>query len=245
MVMPETFEATLVQAQAISPRVRHLVFERADGAPFVYEAGQWVSLVLPLLDEKGRPLRRSYSLASRADGSARFECVVTQVDGGVGSTWLTQAPLGARLEVKGPQGRFTRPPQEAAPSLYVATGTGVAPFRGMLRDAVAAGSTTPLWLLFGVRTPADALFREEFEALAAQHPWLRVHLSLSRPPAGWAGRVGYVQEHVAALFAELERAHGPAQAYVCGVKKMLFAVRDVLKTELGVERQRLHLETYD
>jgi CDP-4-dehydro-6-deoxyglucose reductase, E3 len=241
---PETFEVSLVAARTVTPRVRELVFERVDGRPFAFRSGQWVSLVLPVLDAKGKPVRRSYSVASVPNGSARFELVVTRVDGGAGSTWLHEAAVGSKLEAKGPQGGFTHGGVEAGPSLFIATGTGVAPFRGMVHDALAAGGTAPLWVLFGVRTPEDALYRAEFEALERAHPRLRFMLSMSRPPADWSGRSGYVQTHVLELWNEL-KAFGTPHAYVCGVKKMLLEVRDVLKTQGGAERQQLHLESYD
>lgn len=234
--------ARLVAGRMLTPRVRELVLERVDGAPFRFEPGQWVSLRLPLLDDHHRPLRRSYSLASVPDGTGRFELVVSRVEGGRSSQWLHEAPEGTQLEVKGPQGQFLFAP-EPSPSLLVATGTGVAPFRGMVRLALAAGGDEPLWLLAGFRTLDEALYREELEALSRGHPRFRLELSLSRPGQGWGGRTGYVQGHVAELWRELSR-FGRAQAYVCGVKKMLGEVREVLRGQLGVERQRVHLESY-
>jgi ferredoxin-NADP reductase len=225
--------------------VRHLTFERVDGRPFDFAAGQWVQLILPLTDEKGRSLRRSYSIASAPMGGPRFELAVTKVDGGPGSTWLHALDVGAAVDVKGPAGTFTRPLDPAAPSLFIATGTGVAPFRGMIHDALAKGHTEPLWLLFGVRTPEEYLFRDELEALAAKHPCLRLEPSLSRPPPSWSGRTGYVQTHVKALWSELAERHPGARAYICGVKKMLTAAREVLRVELGVDRKQVHLEAYD
>jgi CDP-4-dehydro-6-deoxyglucose reductase len=244
-LVPETFSTRLVEARMLGPRVRHLVFARADDTPFHFEAGQWVQLILPLTDEKGRALRRSYSIASAPTGTSRFELAVTKVDGGPGSTWLHGLEPGATVDVKGPAGTFTRPLESAAPSLFIATGTGVAPFRGMIHHALAAGRTEPLWLLFGVRTPEEYLFRDELEALAAKHPWLRLEPSLSRPPDGWTGRTGYVQTHVKPLWTELTAQHGSARAYICGVKKMLTAAREVLRVELGVDRKQVHLEAYD
>ena len=240
---PETFEATLVAARLVTPRVRELLFERVDGQPFLHRAGQWVSLVLPVLDEKGRPLRRAYSLSSVPAAGVRFELVVTRVDDGAGSTFLHEVPVGTRLEVKGPQGTFTRD-VEAGPSLFVATGTGVAPFRGMVHEALASGRSEPLWVLFGVRSLDDALFADELEALARQHPQFRFLLTLSRPGPGWVGRSGYVQGHVLPLWQELA-AFGTPHVYVCGVKKMLLEVREVLKTQGGAQRAQLHLESYD
>ena len=241
--MPETFEAALVDARLVTPRVRELVFERMDGKPFTFRSGQWVRLVLPVKDEKDRPLRRAYSVASVPSTSSRFEVIVTRVDDGRASPWLHDMPVGEKLEVKGPQGMFHRGPT-AGPSLFVATGTGVAPFRGMIHDALQAGGETPLWVLFGVRSVADALYREEFEALERQHPRLRFMLSMSRPPPEWKGRRGYLQTHVLELWKELA-LQGRPEAYVCGVKKMLLEVREVLRAQGFAERQQLHLESYD
>jgi ferredoxin-NADP reductase len=243
--MAETFSAKLLRARLLTPRVRELVFERVDGRPFEFKAGQWVSVRFPFLDERQRPVRRSYSLASVPDGSSRFELIVTRVDAGPGSTWLHGAQEGEVLEMKGPQGLFLLA-DAPAPSLLVATGTGIAPLRGMVHQALTRGGGEPLWVLFGVRTLADALYRDELEALAAAHPRLRLELTLSRPAEGWVGRRGYVQEHVEALWSSLVGAEPGAlpHAYVCGVKKMLTEVREVLRVKLGVERQRVHLESY-
>lgn len=244
-LVPETFPARLVESRPLGPRVRHLTFERTDGKPFDFQAGQWVQVVLPLTDEKGRALRRSYSIASPPLGSARFELAVTKVEGGPGSTFLTGAPVGLTLDVKGPAGTFVRPLADPKASLFIATGTGVAPFRSMIHDALAAGRTEPLWLLFGVRTPEELLFGDELEALARQHACLRVLPSLSRPPPEWTGLAGYVQTHVKAVWQELTASQPDAKAYICGVKKMLTASREVLRVELGVERRQVHLEAYD
>jgi ferredoxin-NADP reductase len=242
--MPETFTVSLVGDRRVTSRVRELRFERVDRRPFTFQAGQWVSLVAPLVDPKGRPVRRSYSISSVPTVSATgFELVVTRVEGGLMSNFLHELPVGATLEVKGPQGSFVRHLLPAHPALFVATGTGIAPFRGMVAEALAAGRTEPLWVLFGVRTLDDGLYLEEFQALARHHPFVRLELSLSQPAADWQGRRGYVQTQVRELWTELARLGAP-EAYICGVMKMLTEVRAVLKGELAVERSRLHAESY-
>jgi CDP-4-dehydro-6-deoxyglucose reductase len=240
--LPPTFDARLVRARPLSSSVRELVFERADGAPFVFDPGQWVSLVLPLPEGE---LRRAYSIASAPDGSPRFELAVTHVRTGPGSTYLHTLEPGATLRAVGPQGFFTRPLESAGPSLFVATGTGVVPFRSMIRAAIAAGSKAPVWLLFGVRHEEDILWREELEALAAGAPHVRVEVTLSQPGGGWKGRRGYVQAHVEELWVELSRVCATPHAYVCGLEKMVGSVRDVLRKQLGAARQQVHSERYD
>jgi ferredoxin-NADP reductase len=245
MIPSEAFPARLVAARSLAPAVRELSFERDDGRPFAFDAGQWVNLVLPLPGGEGK---RAYSIASPPDpGARRFDLAVTRVEGGPGSTLLHDLPLGSTLRAIGPQGLFTRAPDEPAPSLFVATGTGLSPLRSMIRAALAAGATTPLWLLFGARHEADILYREELAALAAAHPNVRYEVTLSRPAPGWPGRSGYVQAHLPEICTALRALGGELapRAYVCGLDRMVSSVRDHLRGEQGYERKRVHTERYD
>jgi ferredoxin-NADP reductase len=243
MPPPPTFDVRLIRERTLSPQVRELGFERVDGAPFAFQAGQWVSLVLPLAEGEAR---RAYSIASHPDGSPGFEVAVTKVEGGPGSTYLHELPVGATVRAIGPQGFFTRPRAAGHPSLFVGTGTGVTPLRSMIKDALLAGETAPMTLLFGVRHEADQLYREELEALAAQHPNFRAYYSMSRPGPGWSGLTGYVQTHAESFWRELEtRGPGAPHLYVCGLERMVGAVRDLLRKQMGVDRKQVHSERYD
>jgi ferredoxin-NADP reductase len=240
----ETFAVRLVEAARASERVRLMTFEREGGEAFHFQAGQWVSLRFPLKDKKGHPLQRAYSIASPPKGTPRFELAVTHVDAGPGSEYLHAMKPGAVLEARGPQGTFVRPLKAPAPALFVATGTGLAPFRAMVHAAIAAGRTERMWVLFGVRTPQDILWEDELRALEKTHPFFRLEVTLSRPPPEWTGRRGHVQEHVRALWGELSALSPPPDVWMCGVKKMVLEVRDVFRKELGLERARVHVESY-
>lgn len=246
MPLPPTFAAKLVSARMLTPSVRELVFERSDGAAMIYDAGQWVSLALPMEEMPGGELRRAYSIASAPDGSPRFEVAVTRVTGGPGSTILHAMPLGTEIPVIGPQGFFTRPMEKTGPSLFVGTGTGFTPMRSMLRHALAAGEKRAMWVLVGNRTQEDILYRDELDALARAHSNVRVEYTLSRAAEGWSGRRGYVQTHVKELWEELvARGEGAGHVYVCGLQRMVGAVRDLLRKEMGLAREQVHSERYD
>lgn len=238
MPAPPTFEARLVARRLIAPAVAELTFERADGTPVTFDAGQWINLVLP---GEGKELRRAYSVASAPDGTHRFQLAITLVENGPGSTYLHTTPIGTLVRAVGPQGFFTRSAHAGAPSLFVATGTGLTPFRSMLLEAKI---TAPTVLVFGARTEADLLYRDELEAIAAKNPLFSLETTLSRGHEGWAGRRGYVQTHVQELWARLT-PHGDPHAYICGLEKMVSAVRALLREELHVPRQQVHSERYD
>ena len=235
----ETFKARIVSARMLAPSVRELVLDR--GAPFAFEAGQWVNLHVPAME------KRAYSIASppgHGSGGTSFDLAVTLVEGGPVSTYLHSASIGTEIEVSGPQGFFAR--EKTGPGLYIGTGTGVAPLRSMIKDALAKGETRPMWLLFGVRTEGDVLYREELDALAKAHSNVRVFYTLSRGADSWTGLRGYVQTHTEKLFRELEAlGEGPPHAYICGLHRMVGAVRDLLRKSMSVPRQQVHSERYD
>lgn len=236
----EPFEARLVACRPLSPSVRELVFERVDGAPMRFHPGQWVNLFFTI---DGEEVKRAYSIASAPSVSPSFEISVTKVSTGPVSTRLHTLEPGAIVRAVGPSGLFTRDPKDDAPALFVGTGTGVTPLRSMFRSALAEGSNVPLALLLGVRTEADILYREEFEALAARHPNFRFEVTLSRGSDAWLGKRGYVQNWLKELHGGLasERAH----VFVCGLDHMIKAVREVCKSDLHLDRKHIHQERYD
>lgn len=241
MPRAEPFDIRLVASRALAPGVRELHFERVDGAAMEFEPGQWVNLLFSKADEP--ELKRAYSIASPPDGTSGFRLAVTLVPGGPASSRLHALREGETLRAIGPNGFFTRAGDDPSPALYVATGTGLAPLRSMLLAAVAARSTAPQVLLFGTRHEEDILYRDEL----AEIPGLRYEVTLSRGDASWSGRRGYVQTHVRELYGALAAAPSvaPPHVYICGLDRMVSAVRDVVRDELGVPRKQVHGERYD
>ena len=231
MPPPPTFEARLVRARPVTGHVRELTFERVDGQPMAFDAGQWVNAVLPVAIGATEDITRSYSIASPPDGTARFEIAFTRVKDGPGSTWLYTLEPGVGLPLIEPQGLFTRPASKGHPSLIVATGKGVTP--------------SPLWLVLGARREQELVYRDELEALAKANDFVRFVPTLSRPDAPWDGRRGYVQAHVRELWDELASLGAAPHAYVCGLERMVSSVRELLRKDMAVARQQVHSERYD
>jgi CDP-4-dehydro-6-deoxyglucose reductase, E3 len=246
-VLPPTFDAEVVQTRELSPSVREIRFARADGEVFAFEPGQWVSLVLSSPDGE---VRRAYSVASPPRGDPSFDVAVNRVASGRASGLLHALERGDVVRAIGPQGFFTRaggPAGEPAPaSLFIGTGTGVAPLRSMIHAAASSDPGVPLWLLFGGREEHDLLYRDELAALASRSPNVRIEQTLSRGSGSWTGRRGYVQAHARELYEELARTTSVApHVYICGLERMVGAVRTLFRQDLGLPRQRVHSERYD
>jgi CDP-4-dehydro-6-deoxyglucose reductase len=239
--MPSPRTVELLVTQPLSPTVKMLRFRVLDGAPLAFVAGQWLNF--DVTTPHG-VVRRAYSIATAPTGGQPdcFEIAVTRVDsGGSASLALHALQPGARLEVDGPHGFFTREDTRPLSALFVGTGTGVCPLRAMVQDELQAGNGPRLALLFGCRSQADILWGDELGEWARQHPRFSLHVTLSRPSPGWAGLEGYVQRHLRELIDPAARP----QVYVCGLTKMVTEVRRVLKDELGYDRRMIHSERYD
>jgi NAD(P)H-flavin reductase len=146
---------------------------------------------------------------------------------------------GDTIEMKGPLGYFVlRNP--ARDSLFVATGTGIAPIRSILQSSLPHPPAAQLTLLFGARYPGTVLYRAEFETLAALWPGFRFWPTVTRPDATWTGRTGRIQQHLLEAIGDRR----DIDVYICGLKEMVDDVRAVLKC-VGFDRKQIIVEKYD
>lgn len=228
-------QARLVESHLIAPDVKHFTFDVPEVEQLPYLPGQFVSFSR---DFDGKKVTRAYSTASGPNGN-RFELCLNRVQDGIFSPWLFLLEPGGTVDMKGPLGYFTwkHPVRD---SILVATGTGIAPFRGMLTAYLGAGGDRRITLVYGVRYEESLLYREEFEAMERAYPNFRFVPTLSRPDDGWTGGRGHVQSHVLEVLGERR----DMDVYICGLKLMVDDVRARLK-ELGVDRKQIVFEKYD
>lgn len=219
----------LIESAPLSPRALHLAF----CAPFRHEAGQYVALHATV---RGEPMTRYYSIASppREDGLIEF-CV----DGaGRFGSLLGRLRAGDEVLCSEPAGTM-RVLKAAGPSVYVATGTGVAPLRAILRAQFDADPRAEAALVQGARHVADLYYRDEFESLAQRHPGFRYLPTLTAGDREWRGRRG----RVAACLDEAVAGRDGVTAYVCGHPEMVADVRRRLALA-GVADDRQCFERY-
>lgn len=224
----------LTDSRLISRNTRLLRFVRSDGGSFSFRPGEFVSLHLP--DENGEIFKRSYSIATIADNPAAadtLELVASFVENGRATRWFWQAQPGAEIAFAGPHGQLVWPEAPPKRVLLIATGTGVAPYRSMLKQmqpALAQG--VQVEVLFGVRDAADAFFVDDFRQQAASFANFRFSLCVSRGEiAGselsradvFAGRVN---QRLQALNPQADQD----LVYLCGNPAMVDDVFEQLKT---------------
>lgn len=215
---------------------------RVPGLPvFHFKPGQFVTFDLPIHEKKNRRWR-SYSIASAPNGSNEFELVISYNPQGLGTNYLwKKTQVGSSVTFKGPAGVFTLPEKLDIDICFVATGTGIAPFRSMLLDLINhPRAIKNMDLVFGTRYLKDVLYRSELEKFPTEIPGFHFHLTLSREKfSGNSLRHGYVHPVYEELFADKR----PALFYLCGWREMIDEAKQRILA-MGYDRKAIHVELY-
>lgn len=240
--MPTTwYNGHVKHIEPVSPHVRRFWVEMPELHRFDFTAGQFITMDLPIGDKRLQRWR-SYSIASAPDGSNVLELCIVRSSEGAGTRYLFEeiAP-GATLKFKGPDGGFVLPAQIDKDLVLIGTGTGVAPFRSMIRDLINSGRPhRKVHLIFGTRDEAGILYRDEFEALARETDWFRYEVALSRQ-SDWPGHKG----HVHGIYMEQYQAvRSDVDFYLCGWSNMIDEAVANLMLKLGYDRSQIHYELY-
>jgi ferredoxin-NADP reductase len=235
----QKLKARLVGWKELAPEVHQMDFEVPDMAEFKFTPGQFISVVDQV---NGKEKTRAYSIASPRDGN-RFSLCLNRVPDGAISHMMFRLKVGDTISIHEPLGYFTlRHPGRRI--VFVATGTGIAPFRSILQDHLPR-MQPHITMLFGTRHEAGLLYRAEMEQFEREHSSFRYLPSLTRPPEGWGGRTGRVQAHLdEALALRMPEDKDDTDVYICGLKEMVDDVRAELKKR-GFDRKQIIYEKYD
>ena len=217
-----------------SPRVRRFFLETGR---FEFVPGQFVVLTHPELPEGEN--QRSYSIASVDSKQNELELCIVLNERGVMTPWLFSKNEGDLLNISAAQGTFNlKNDGNSGPVVFIATGTGVAPFRSMIQETLNQGKSD-VHLVFGNRVEQDILYREYWENLQKQNSNFHFYPVLSREHANNC-HFGYVH----GVYELILRDQTDARIYVCGWKDMCVQARENLKS-LGFNRKQYAFEQYD
>lgn len=203
-----------------------------DGA-FAYQPGQYLDVLLA----DGQ--RRSYSMACPG-GGGQVELHVRHLPGGLFTDRVFgELCAGHALALEGPGGDFYLRAGDS-PVILLASGTGFAPVKALVEQAIAAGNTRPFHLYWGGRRAADLYMDALCRQWAAALPWLRYTPVLSEADAHWQGRTGFVHRAVLDDYADLS-AH---EVYACGAPAMVAAARADLQAQRGLDAANFHADAF-
>jgi ferredoxin-NAD(P)+ reductase (naphthalene dioxygenase ferredoxin-specific) len=230
-------EVTGVEAATHDIRIVRLAIRA--GGPFDFSAGQYASVIF----DKDRLPPRDFSMANRPGGDT-LEFHIRLMAGGAVTPYVANTlKPGERVRVVGPYGNAFYRPRHAGPILAIAGGSGLAPIKSTVEEALARGAKQPIHLYFGVRAERDLYLEDHLRALAAKHANLKVTPVLSEPDGPTERRTGFLSEAIGKDFPTAKGGLDGYKAYLAGPPIMVETCTRVLK-HAGLARQNCHADAF-
>lgn len=232
---PVTVSSRVARITKASDDVAVLALEHDAGVTMPYRAGQYLDVLLA----NGK--RRSYSMATPARAGS-IELHVRHMPGGLFTDHVFGALReGDVLDLEGPGGSFWLRDGEA-PVVLLASGTGFAPVKAIIEQAIADGLSRPMTLYWGGRTRRDLYLDGLCRDWSATLPWLHYVpvLSAAGELDQWQGRRGFVHQAVMQDLPDLSQH----QVYACGAPAMVEAARTDFTGRCGLPQQAFFADAF-
>lgn len=220
------FTAKVIAVHQLTHDVRQIDLRLVEPPEIRFKAGQFVSFDVP--DPRtGRTVTRPYSIVSPPSSTQTISLLLNLVPHGPGSTYLFGLREGDETSFAGPAGNFYLREDPTRDLLFVATGTGIAPFRSMLLANAECPVPSRATLFWGLRSQRDLYYQDELARLSRDLPGNLHVVTLSRPEPGWEGPSGRVTTLVEREIHDVKRL----AVYLCGNSGMIVEVTRIIQAK--------------
>mgnify|MGYP001194772945 CR=1 FL=1 len=213
--------------------IRRVALEGISGSPLVFTAGQYASLTFDALPA------RDYSMANLPNDPILEFHIRRMTDGWVSNFVREALMIGDEVRVEGPYGSSWLRDSHRGSILALAGGSGIAPIKSIVEQALSVGINQDIYLYFGVRDERDLYLAEHFQTLAAKQNNLTFTPVLSEPSYDTKRRTGFLHQVINSDFTGLD----DAKAYLAGPPPMVEAANKVLQT-LGIRAEDIHADAF-
>lgn len=231
----QTISSKLLRVEKLTNDVFHYEFDFG-GLDVDFKAGQF--MMLKVDDGKEPPVNRSYSIASAPIDKDHFALCVKLIEEGRGSEYLRGLEPGDTAEFLGPVGHFVLKENDKS-IVMVGTGTGLAPFMGMIETLFDRGFEQNVTLLFGVRHDSDLFYLDRLKEWEETHDNFKTIITLSRPEDSWEGEEGRVTDH----FEKMELDPENTDVYICGNGNMVIDIKKMAEAK-GLDKKSIAFEQF-
>ncbi len=233
----KTLPSRICEKNKLAEDVVQLFLRLPKNQTFQFLPGQYLNILLE--GDK----HRSFSIANTPEVAADkgVELHIRLVSQGLYTPHIfADADVKDIVRFQGPFGTYFLRTDNERPIIMVAGGTGFAPIKGLLEQAIDSGLSQPIKLFWGVRTAADLYQNELAEAWAAEHDHIEYIPVLSEPDDDWQGDTGFVHE---AVLRQVKDFAG-ISVYTSGPPVMVNAVRDSFLAK-GLDEEFLYSDSFD
>ena len=207
---------------------------------FYFISGQYITIKKEI---NGEELRRAYSICSTPK-SGDLKVAIKSVENGAFSVYATtQLKAGDVLDVAEPEGKFLLEPKPNKNYIAFAAGSGITPILSMVKTVLKSESSSTFTLIYGNRTAAETVFKNELDELAAKFSNFNLHYISSRERQENAlfGRIDkpFTNFYVKNKYKDIQFD----EAFLCGPEEMITVVSDTLK-ESNILPENIHFELF-
>ncbi|HDS84623.1 MAG TPA: 2Fe-2S iron-sulfur cluster binding domain-containing protein [Phycisphaerales bacterium] len=216
-------------------------FELTEPKSIDYVPGQYVQLLCPRYKGSSEEVYRAYSIASDPNEKGVVELIIRRVPNGICTTWCFEyLKEGDTVKLNGPYGEF-RLSESDAPMVFVAGGSGMAPFVSILHQMKHNGIQREAVYFFGGNAVRDLCLIEQMKAFEKALPNFTFVPVVARPEEDdhWDGETGLVTDAVKRKYEDLSGYEG----YLCGSPGMIDAAIKVF-TSLGMPDDKIYYDKF-
>ncbi|MBN2449761.1 MAG: 2Fe-2S iron-sulfur cluster binding domain-containing protein [Lentisphaeria bacterium] len=218
-----------------------LRLELLEPGTMAFTPGEYVQLQAPAYARSPTPVYRAYSLAGDPGDEHHIELIVRLVPNGICTTWVFEhLRVGDTVHCNGPHGEF-RLTDTDREMLFIAGGSGMAPFRSMLAQMAHTGSQRRCRYFFGAVERRGMFCLDEMREYERVLPAFRFIPALSAPAEGdaWEGETGLITDVVNRHCPDCSNLEG----YLCGSPGMIDACVRVL-TGNGMPEEQIFYDKF-
>lgn len=235
------YDCVCTEIEELTYDMRRFRFELKDPPTIKFTAGQYVQLFCPKYKGNSEEVYRAYSVASDPMDNNLIDLIIRQVPNGICTTWCFEhLKEGDPVNINGPYGDF-RLSDTDAPMVFVAGGSGMAPFVSILSHMRNTGSKREAKYFFGGNTVNDQCMADEMKQFESALDGFEFIPVVASPEEGdgWNGQTGLVTEAVQKTYEDMSNHEG----YLCGSPGMIDAAAKVF-TSLGMDPDKIYYDKF-
>jgi len=223
------FRGVIERIRDLTHDIKELRIALIEPETIDFVPGQYVQLVAPPYGPRRDPVDRAYSMSNPTSDNRGVETIIRLVPGGICTTWVfTALAEGDEVQFTGPFGDF-RLSDTDREMVWIAGGSGMAPFWSILRDMIQRGVRRKTTYFFGAVQQRDLFLLDDLRRFERELDWFTFIPALSGLTDGddWDGETG--------LITEVVGRHVPAgedlEVYLCGSPGMIDAAIKVVQAK--------------
>ncbi len=216
-------------------------FELLEPSEVKFTPGQYMQLLTPAYEKSKEEVYRAYSTASNPQENNMVELIIRLVPGGICTTYcFDYLKIGDEVKMNGPYGEF-RISDTNAEMIWIAGGSGMAPFVSMLHQMKNEGIDRKVTYYFGANKVKELFLLEEMKQFEKELPNFKFVPVVYQPDEEekWDGETGLVTESVGRNAGTI----GQSEGYLCGSPGMIDASIAVM-TKLGMDENKVYYDKF-